>query len=85
MPEKCPRCGSDKVMEDVRLRTEGFESAGGAAKLLATVHSDPRALLFKGTVTGTLRGRVCGGCGYTEIYTTNFEQLYEAYRKSRGS
>jgi hypothetical protein len=84
MPEKCARCGSDKVMKDVRLRTEGVQSGGGALKLLATVHSDPQALLFKGTVTGTLRARVCGGCGHTEIYTTNFEELYAAYQKAHG-
>jgi predicted nucleic-acid-binding Zn-ribbon protein len=76
MTETCSRCGSDKMMEDVRLSTEGG--------LVAYVQSNPNALLLKGTVSGTLRARVCGGCGYTEIYTKNFKRLYEAYQQSQG-
>ena len=82
MTEKCGCCGSDKVMKDVHLSTDPSE--GPRLRLGASVQSDPDALLFKGTVFGTLRARVCGGCGHTELYTTNFEQLYEAYRKSHG-
>lgn len=82
MPEKCARCGSDKMMEDVRLRTDG--TAGALQGLAAFVHSDPNAWLLKGTVRGHLRARICGGCGYTEIYTKNFEQLYEAYQQAQG-
>ncbi len=79
MTEKCSRCGSDKMMEDVHLTY-----AHAAQGLMADVQSDPKALLLKGTVFGYLRGRICGGCGYTEISTTNFEQLYKAYQQSRG-
>jgi len=80
LPETCARCGSHKMMEDVRLRTDVNDSVG----LVALVHTDPSALLLKGAVRGHLRARVCGGCGHTEIYTQNFEQLYEAYQQSQG-
>jgi hypothetical protein len=84
MPEKCARYGSDKMMEDVPLNSDVAQATGRSQGLVAYVQSDPKAWLLKGTVFGNLRGRVCGGCGYTEIYTTNFSKLYEAYRQSRG-
>jgi hypothetical protein len=82
MPQKCAQCGSDKVMKGVQLSTEPSQSP--PLQLRASVQSDPSAFLFKGTVVGILRARVCGSCGHTEIYTTNFEQLYEAYQQSQG-
>jgi hypothetical protein len=81
MLEKCTRCGADKVM-DVELCTNPSDFA--SLPLVASVERDPAALLFKGSVVGALRGRVCGGCGHTEIYTTDFEKVYEAYQRSQG-
>jgi hypothetical protein len=50
--------------------------------LKAYVYSNPEAWVFKGTVYGRLQARVCGECGYTELFTTNAQELYEAYRSS---
>jgi hypothetical protein len=83
MTEKCSRCGVDKMMQDVRLTAEVSKGAC-ALGLVAYVEKDPNAWVLKGTVYGTLRARVCGGCGHTEIHTTHFEQLYEAYLKSQS-
>jgi hypothetical protein len=84
MNEKCSRCGSDKMMEDVYLTTDvGYRPGDIRRGLMAYVQSDPQELLFKGTVYGALRARVCGGCGYTEIYTSGFQQLYKAYQHAR--
>jgi hypothetical protein len=88
MNKTCSRCGAAKVMEDVRVNTDlpgaGGRGAGGRVPVVAYVQKDPDAWVFKGTVFGVLRARVCGGCGHTELYTTNFEELYAAYQKARG-
>jgi hypothetical protein len=83
MPEKCSRCGSDKMMDDVHLNTRS-PNLYPPHQLVAFVHKEPDAWILKGTVFGTLRARICGGCGHTEIYTENFQQLYEAYQQSQG-
>jgi hypothetical protein len=82
--KKCGHCGSDKMKEDVQLNSQSCLPANRIDGPAAFVHSDPNALLLRGTVFGKLRARVCGGCGYTEIYTKNFEKLYEAYQQSQG-
>ena len=92
MPEKCARCGSDKMMEDVHLNADVIHPLHAAPdvhpnhrqRLVAYVLKNPDAWVFKGTVFGELRARVCGGCGHTEIYTTNFEELYQAYQQSHA-
>jgi hypothetical protein len=90
MPEKCARCGADKMMEDVRLNTDptclrdSRTNLPASGRLVAYVHTDPGAWVFKGTAFGELRARVCGGCGYTELHTTNFKELYQAYQQSRS-
>jgi hypothetical protein len=83
MPEKCSRCDSDKMMDDVHLYTRSPRAEPGQ-QLVALVHKAPDAWIFKGTVFGSLRARICGGCGHTEIFTKNFEELYEAYQQSHG-
>ncbi len=86
MPENCPRCGSEKVMEDVHLNTDPITLASQQYRhrLVAYVHKNPDAWVFKGTVFAVLRARVCGGCGHAEIYTPEFAELYAAYQKARG-
>jgi predicted nucleic-acid-binding Zn-ribbon protein len=88
MPEKCARCGSDKVMENVHLHSDRDQASSvfdHRTRLVAYLHKNPDAWFRKGTVYSDLRARVCGSCGYTELYTTDFERLYEAYQQAQGS
>ncbi len=70
--ESCPKCGSNRVIDDVRI--VAFE--GG--HLVAKVQKKPHAKLFKGTVSVPLKARVCGACGYAELYASDPASLLEA-------
>jgi predicted nucleic-acid-binding Zn-ribbon protein len=79
MDLQCAKCGSKKVVPLASVMDQGQYSDG---TLKAYVYSNPEAWVFKGTVYGRLQARVCGECGYTELFTTNAQELYEAYRTS---
>jgi hypothetical protein len=79
----CKRCGSDKVMTHVPLQ-DGYGDTGALKRPLEVhVHGDPDAWVFKDTVTGNVVANICGACGYTELETTNFRELYKKYRQAR--
>jgi hypothetical protein len=46
------------------------------------VEQNPKALIFKETMSGAVHARVCGDCGYTELHTSNHRELYEAYLRA---
>jgi len=55
-------------------------------KYQATVQvaGKPEALVFTDAASGSLYIRICGNCGYTELFTSNPEELYEKYLKASG-
>ena len=76
-PLLCPRCGSDEVMPRVRV-VERAED-GLRHDLQAEVVRRPNALLFKRPERVNLTARVCGACGFTELYVDAPTALYRAY------
>jgi predicted nucleic-acid-binding Zn-ribbon protein len=80
MNERCAKCGSDKIVPDAGILDQGQYSDGS---LKAKVEKHPSAILFKGQVLSNLIARICGRCGYTELYAERPEDIYEAYRESR--
>jgi len=41
-------------------------------------------MIFKGQrVTSILMAWICGACGYTELYATDHQQLYDIYQRNR--
>jgi hypothetical protein len=42
---------------------------------------NPDAWIFKGSEVVELRARVCGRCGYAELYATNAAALWSAYEE----
>jgi hypothetical protein len=76
----CAKCGSTKIVPLASVQDQGQYSDGS---LKAYVYSNPEAWVFKGAVYGRLQARVCGECGFTELFTTNARELYEAYRSGR--
>jgi hypothetical protein len=76
-PLLCPRCGSDEVMPRVRI-VERAED-GARHDLQAEVQRRPNAMLFKRPERTNLAARVCGGCGYAELYADAPGALYRAY------
>jgi hypothetical protein len=79
----CKHCGSDKIIPGVPL-LDSYGRYGQMTKPQeVAVDANPGAWVFKGTATGHVVAKVCGECGYTELYTTNHQELYDAYRRSQ--
>lgn len=76
----CPKCGSTKIMTDVTVRDIG---SGGPYPLRVAVEEQEPAnhgiLWTPKQVTGDVRAWICAECGYTELFTTNLDELYELY------
>ncbi len=81
----CPRCGSDKIMPNLRIRDRyegGRLSLSAGDDLEVVVEGKPNALLFKGTHREALRATVCGECGYVSLSVENPKGLWATYSKS---
>ena len=73
----CPSCGSTDVITDARIVDRTLEE-----ELRVTVERRPHAKVFKGTVGVTLKARVCGACGRTELYVSDPARLLAAHKES---
>ena len=73
---ECTKCGSDRVMPDIQIFDQGQHSDG---QLKARIDTNPKAFLFKGTITSRLRGRICGDCGFVELFVEQPDKLFEAW------
>lgn len=82
MENVCPKCQSAKIIPDVRILDRNYSVVGD---LSVEIYENPDALLFKGAHNGKLQARICGQCGYTELYLENPAQLFAAYQRSLGS
>ena len=76
----CPKCGSDRIVPTARLIDEG-QSARKRAEV--GVEVNPHALVFKNETRTPLQARVCGACGYTELFAAHPEALWKAYVEQR--
>jgi predicted nucleic-acid-binding Zn-ribbon protein len=77
----CVKCGSAKVAPRVKVRDVGDYNAPG--ELAVMLHENPDALFFKETFITSLTARVCGECGYAELYAEQPGELYAAYERSK--
>ena len=73
----CTKCGADRVIPRATLMDQGQGSPG---VLSVKVERHPEALFFRDATLSPLVARVCGECGYTELYADSPQQLYEAYQ-----
>ncbi|HEX5501494.1 MAG TPA: hypothetical protein VFW96_02655 [Thermomicrobiales bacterium] len=78
--ERCPRCGSDRVIPDARLSDEETLTGSPSRRHEICVDGDPHALVAKRTAYAQLRARVCAARGHVDLYVDTAYQLYEAYR-----
>jgi hypothetical protein len=85
MPDtlRCIRCGSEEIIPRVRVldRDEG----GTHRDLQVEVQRRPNAMLFKRPERSKISARVCGGCGFTELYVEAPRALYRAYLHADAS
>jgi hypothetical protein len=76
-PENCSKCNSTKIIPNARIIDRGDYNS--VRDLSVQVYEDPEALLFKGVHEGQLTARICGDCGYVEMYVDNPAELYEVF------
>lgn len=76
-PLLCRRCGSDEVMPRVRVAERGDDNM--RYDLQVEVQRRPNAMIFKRPQRADLTARVCGACGYAELYVDAPGALYTAY------
>ena len=80
---KCGRCGSEKVMPNLRVRDR--YDMGMGQDLEVEVQKSPEALIFKQACREALRATVCGDCGSVGLSVENPQRLWEAYTKRENS
>lgn len=72
---RCGQCQSDRIVPDLRI----FDQQGHYIRLAVSVDEHPDALIFKGAHPAQLHARLCGSCGFVELYVENAAELYEVY------
>jgi ribosomal protein S27AE len=73
----CPKCGSGEIVSDAEVRD--YDSSSFRRLSVYVPLKQPEGGFFKKTAeSGELRAFVCGQCGYTELYATNYEALLRA-------
>ena len=77
---KCGRCGSEKVMSNLRIRDRYT-----AEDLEVEVEGNPNAMIFKKAHKEALRATVCGECGNVGLSVENPEALWETYTQQENS
>lgn len=80
----CQKCGSDALITGVRLFDRSGETGQIKTDLTVGLHKDPHAVFFKEEVSTPIYGRVCGSCGYLELYATDPAELLAAAREVTG-
>jgi hypothetical protein len=74
----CAKCQSEKIIPSARVMDRGDYSAD-AGNLTLVVDENPEALVFKGSHKSELYARVCGDCGFSELYVEDPQELYQVY------
>lgn len=74
----CKKCGSNKLMKDLRIHEQGH--SGIPRNLSIDISKTDRAF-FNKYEKGEILAQVCGNCGNMELSVSNFRELWEAYNK----
>lgn len=75
--ENCAKCNSTKIIPNARVVDKGDHNS--PMDLTVHVYENPDAMIFKGTHEGQLSARICGDCGFVEMYVENPAELYEVF------
>lgn len=80
---KCGRCGSEKIMPNLRIRDR--YDAGVGQNLEVEIQGNPSALIFKQAHREALRATVYGKCGNVGLSVENPQTLWKAYTEKKDS
>lgn len=78
MTQKCGKCGSDKIIPQAKVVDRADYNAVGDFNV--AVDENPDAFMFKQRVYSSVTAKVCGNCGFIELYADAHESLYSAYQ-----
>jgi predicted nucleic-acid-binding Zn-ribbon protein len=84
MSDGCVRCGSTKIIPRVPFLDHYGDSGCLSQEAEVEVAGVPTAIFFKDRATGNVYARICAECGYTELFTSNAQELYEKHLKAEG-
>lgn len=76
---KCVQCGSTRIIPRAAI----IDRDKWERQLTASVCGNPQALIFTDPEYSTLYARICGDCGFTELFAENPSALYDAYLQSQ--
>jgi hypothetical protein len=75
----CPKCGAQRVIPGVRVLDRDGDSS--TKDLSVRLDRNPSAWIFKGSEVVELTAKVCGRCGYAELYAADPAALWSAYQE----
>jgi predicted nucleic-acid-binding Zn-ribbon protein len=78
----CPKCGSHDIVPEARVIDRGHMN-DQSKEMRVGVARKPEAWLFKQEERSDLFARICGGCGFAELYVREPRAIYDAYRAAR--
>jgi predicted nucleic-acid-binding Zn-ribbon protein len=73
----CPKCGSNEIIREAEVRDYDAQSYRRLS-VYVPLRNPQGGLIKKTTESGELRAWVCGQCGYTELYATNYQAMLQA-------
>ena len=73
----CAKCSSKDLIDEAQIVDHGDINVGVKA------YRDPGAFVLKGKVRQRVLARVCGSCGYLELYAENPQELLGAAKEAR--
>ena len=79
---KCGKCGSAQVVPRARVIDRGDYSAD-SGNIGVAVARRPHALIFKNSELADVYARVCGACGFVELFIDEPAEIYAAHEESR--
>lgn len=80
MSEICAKCNSDKIIPKASV---GDREHGTYHNLQIFIDEKPLAMLFKNRTYSDVFAKVCGSCGFTEIYTKSYKEIYDAHKRKQ--
>ena len=83
---KCSRCGSDKIMPNLRIFDLGNPIGNLRTDWIGIeIVGKPGALVFKDSHKELVRATACGDCGSVNLTVDNPKRLWETYKKTQNT
>lgn len=87
MITQCPTCNSTEIVSDLKLLTDDKVNTG-MPLFVKLVEPEPEKKPFMwmaSEIKINFHVAVCGECGYTQLYTKEYEEVLDAHKKGYQS